>query len=154
MPHTHRGLCFLRYLKANHNIPLKQSKPEMELPKIFATSSKEDCPLLWSWRWLSPVEIEYSKERNTTTSERSNFFYLKKTSTYTFAQIASFCGDICSITFLSVPFLCWIRACARTCPVSPSARHTAWLPWWPLAPTAIHWDQKNNPWHKSLKKWV
>ena len=63
----------------------------------------------------------------------------KKASTLTFGQIAVIYGDICPRAILSVPFWRWIGACASTSFVSPSTRHTAWLPWRPVAPAVIHW---------------
>ena len=65
-----------------------------------------------------------------------DFFF---SSTFTFIQIATLCGGTFPRAILSVPFWRWIRTCASTCPVSPSTRHAAWLPWRPLTPAAIHW---------------
>ena len=65
-------------------------------------------------------------------------FFPKNASTYTFEQTAALCGDICPRAIISIPLWRWIRACARTSPVSPSTSHAAWLPWRPLAPTTIH----------------
>ena len=60
-------------------------------------------------------------------------------STFTFAEIAVLCGDICPRAFHSVPFWSWIRARANTCSVSSFTRHAAWLPRRPLTPTTIYW---------------
>jgi len=52
----------------------------------------------------------------------------KEASTFTFAQTAVLCGDICPGAIISVPFWRWIRACASACPLSSSTRHAAWSP--------------------------
>ena len=72
-------------------------------------------------------------------------------STFTFAEIAALCGDICPRAIHSFPLWSWIRARASTCSVSPSTRHATWLPWRPLTPTTIYWWLKETThalkWH-------
>ena len=55
-------------------------------------------------------------------------FISKNASTYTFGKTAALYGDICPKAIISIPFWRWIRACASTCPLSSSTRHTAWSP--------------------------
>ena len=116
--YTH--LLFLRYLKANQNIPLKHSKAKSELPTIFATSGKEDSPVLSAWwvtflRRLLPVEPEYTERTKCdNTMQKMNLFLWQKYFTsfclpFKFESVNSKLVVIIIIT-ISMPLVTYFRS--------------------------------------------
>ena len=62
----------------------------------------------------------------------------KKAPTFTRLQTAVLYLDTCTKAITTVVFWRWISACASACPASHFTSRTAWVPWRPLTPTAIH----------------